>query len=258
MRRFIAVSAASITAVAITYFLPYGFWAEVGELPAHPLIVHAVVVLLPLAAIFLIIGFFKKEWIKNLHLVLIAGLAGITVSVLAANSSGNSLSAAVGLPVKHAEWGNQLVPIAIALLGAFILYVYFTFYRESKVISRILTGFVGALAVASIAMTYLAGHSGAEASWKIKYEFSKMPLTTDYQKFSRDEVEQHDSKNDCWTIVRGNVYDVTSFVSRHPGGKSNILDMCGTDASEDYLEEHSGQAEPEEWLARFKIGTLKQ
>jgi hypothetical protein len=257
VRRFLLVSAASISAVAITYFLPYGFWAEVGDLPAHPLIVHVVVVLLPLVSIFLIVGFFKKQWLENLHLLLIAGLAGITVSVLAARSSGNSLSAAVGLPEKHADWGNQLVPIAIALLGTFILYVFFTFYRESIVLSRVFTGLVGALAIASVVMAYLVGHSGAEASWKIKYEFSKMPLTTDYQKFSRDEVEQHDSKNDCWTIVRGNVYDVTTFVSRHPGGDSEIRDMCGTDASEDFLEEHSGQAEPEEWLARFKIGTLK-
>ncbi len=257
MRRFLLVSAASISAVAITYFLPYGFWAEVGDLPAHPLIVHVVVVLLPLVSIFLIVGFFKKQWLENLHLLLIAGLAGITVSVLAARSSGNSLSAAVGLPEKHADWGNQLVPIAIALLGAFILYIFFTFYRKSTVLSRVFTGLVGALAIASVGMTYLVGNSGAEASWKIKYEFSKMPLTTDYQKFSRDEVEQHDSKNDCWTIVRSNVYDVTTFVSRHPGGDSEIRDMCGTDASEDFLEEHSGQVEPEEWLARFKIGTLK-
>ena len=37
--------------------------------------------------------------------------------------------------------------------------------------------------------------------------------------FSEQDVAQHSSENDCWVIVHGKVYDVTSFLSEHPGGK---------------------------------------
>ena len=36
--------------------------------------------------------------------------------------------------------------------------------------------------------------------------------------FSLREVSQHSQPDDCWVIVRGYVYDVSSFVPRHPGG----------------------------------------
>ena len=37
-------------------------------------------------------------------------------------------------------------------------------------------------------------------------------------RFSLEEVAQHNSPTDCWLIVRRKVYDVTSWVPRHPGG----------------------------------------
>ena len=52
------------------------------------------------------------------------------------------------------------------------------------------------------------------------------------------------------------MYDVTSFVSRHPAGSADIRDMCGRDATEDFLGEHGGQGEPEKWLATLRIGTV--
>lgn len=36
--------------------------------------------------------------------------------------------------------------------------------------------------------------------------------------FRLDEVARHCTPDDCWVIWRGDVYDVTAFVPRHPGG----------------------------------------
>jgi len=36
--------------------------------------------------------------------------------------------------------------------------------------------------------------------------------------YTAAEVATHASATDCWVIVRGGVYDVTSFVPKHPGG----------------------------------------
>jgi hypothetical protein len=91
VRKFLIVSLSSALIIGVTYFLPYGAWAELGELPAHPLIVHAVVVLLPLLSILLIVGLFKKDLLKKFHIIIIGMIALSTVGVLAAKSSGDSL-----------------------------------------------------------------------------------------------------------------------------------------------------------------------
>lgn len=48
------------------------------------------------------------------------------------------------------------------------------------------------------------------------------------------EVQQHRSPDSCWVVLYGNVYDVTSFLSEHPGGAKIILQLAGTDATEEY------------------------
>ena len=257
MRKFLIVSLSSTLIIGITYFLPYGAWAELGALPAHPLIVHAVVILLPLLSILLIVGLFKKDLLKKFHIAIVGTIALSTVGVLAAKSSGDSLSAAVGLPEFHAEWGNNLVPLAMALFASFVLFSFFSFHKKFKVASTILGVLMVFLAIGTIGMTYVVGHSGAESVWKDRYAFAKDQEGSNSTEITLAEVRTHNSSSDCWTIVGENVYDVTSFVSRHPAGSSAIKEMCGTNASEDYLGEHSGQQEPEMWLEKLKIGTLK-
>merc|ERR1719469_1532748 len=44
------------------------------------------------------------------------------------------------------------------------------------------------------------------------------------------EVAKHTSKTDCWVVVNGEVLDVTSFLSDHPGGELPILTFGGKDA----------------------------
>ena len=106
-------------------------------------------------------------------------------------------------------------------------------------------------------MTVVVGHSGAEAVWKDRYAAAKVPLALGLDEFTADEVAQHNTASDCWTIVDGFVYDVTSFANRHPAGSEAIEEMCGVNASEDFLDEHGGQREPETWLETLKIGKLK-
>ena len=257
MQRFITLSGASLVALALFYFLPYGTWAAIGDLPAHPLVVHAVVILLPLASLLLLFGLVRVEWLKRWHLSILSLLVISTLSVIVAKSSGDSLSAAVGLPEFHAEWGNNLVPLAAALVAATIIFLFVTFYREILPISRILRFVAGVLSVATIGTTVVVGHSGAEEVWKDKYASAKVPLAISIDSYTRDEVSIHNSVNDCWTIVDGFVYDVTTFARRHPAGAEAVNEMCGVDASEDFLDEHGGQSEPESWLETLKIGKLK-
>jgi cytochrome b involved in lipid metabolism len=41
--------------------------------------------------------------------------------------------------------------------------------------------------------------------------------------FTVDEVAAHNSPNDCWLIVEGQVWDFSSFI--HPGGSQSKADQ---------------------------------
>ncbi|CAI2377134.1 unnamed protein product [Moneuplotes crassus] len=41
----------------------------------------------------------------------------------------------------------------------------------------------------------------------------------DKKKYTIEEVAKHDKRDDCWTIFDGKVFDVTRYLSSHPGGK---------------------------------------
>lgn len=44
--------------------------------------------------------------------------------------------------------------------------------------------------------------------------------------FKWDEVKKHVSRDDCWIVVNDNVYNVTKFLSKHPGG-SKVINFYG-------------------------------
>lgn len=82
------------------------------------------------------------------------------------------------------------------------------------------------------------------------------PSTSNTKTYTLDEVKIHNSKQSCWTVVNGSVYDVTSWIGQHPGGASAILYMCGKDASSAFDNQHGGQKRPESELKSFLIGKL--
>ena len=86
--------------------------------------------------------------------------------------------------------------------------------------------------------------------------------------FTLKEVAEHASKDDCWTIISGDVYDLTGYINRHPGG-SEILRACGIDATtlfssrqtEDGKNVGSGSPHSQyatEQLQKLKIGEVKE
>ncbi len=45
---------------------------------------------------------------------------------------------------------------------------------------------------------------------------------------SADELALRNSQSECWVAYQGIVYDVTTFLSQHPGGANAIIPHCGT------------------------------
>ncbi len=75
--------------------------------------------------------------------------------------------------------------------------------------------------------------------------------------FTMDEIAKHNSEESCWTIIRGEVYDLTDWISQHPGGPDKILSICGKDGTEAFIQKHGGKEKPEETLKKFKIGIFE-
>lgn len=41
------------------------------------------------------------------------------------------------------------------------------------------------------------------------------------------EVAKHNKREDCWVVIHGKVYNLTDFLSDHPGGVGPILAKAG-------------------------------
>jgi predicted heme/steroid binding protein len=49
-----------------------------------------------------------------------------------------------------------------------------------------------------------------------------------------EEVAKHNTEQDCWVVVSGDVLDVTAFLPDHPGGVLAIVTFAGKDATEEF------------------------
>ena len=66
------------------------------------------------------------------------------------------------------------------------------------------------------------------------------------KQFTRQEIEKHGTEDDCWIVVDGNVYDATSVLSWHPGGKGPIMAHAGAvhmDTTDEFMSIHDNYAQ---------------
>ena len=82
--------------------------------------------------------------------------------------------------------------------------------------------------------------------------------TTAANAYTIAQVATHTTSNDCWTTINGGVYNLTAWVSKHPGGEGPILSICGKDGSSAFNGQHGDDGRAQQMLATFKIGTLSQ
>lgn len=72
--------------------------------------------------------------------------------------------------------------------------------------------------------------------------------------FTLAQVATHATSSDCYLIINNNVYNVSDYLSRHPGGQSSIISRCGHEVSGIFASIHSNRA----WdlLTNYKIGQI--
>lgn len=148
----------------------------INGLPIHPLVVHAVVVLLPLATLGTLAIALRPAWRRPYGLLVVGCAAVATALIPVATSSGEALEEHVGNPGEHAELGDQLIWFALPML--LLAAALWWLDRRSATADGVSAGrassvttmrAVAALAVvAALATTvqvYRVGDSGARAAW---------------------------------------------------------------------------------------------
>ena len=74
--------------------------------------------------------------------------------------------------------------------------------------------------------------------------------------YTMAKVKENNSASSCWSIINGNVYDLTKWISSHPGGRSAITGMCGRDGTSTFNGKHRGDGGPASILTGYLLGPL--
>lgn len=74
--------------------------------------------------------------------------------------------------------------------------------------------------------------------------------------YTAADVAGHNSPGDCWTIINNKVYNLTGYISTHPGGAATVTPLCGINGTAAFSGQHSGSATANSVLASYQIGDL--
>lgn len=270
-------------------------FSEIAGLPMHPLIVHIAVVFLPVSALALVVLAFRPRWAQRYGWLAVAGTGVATVAAFVSRASGEALAERIGRPSVHADYGTVLPFLALALLVLSVLWlvtVKRTADSERGGGLRLAAGVVMSLvALGTVGLTALVGHSGAESVWGGVVASATAPVdetsgehshshSTDSTTptpaptssaptsgptsstpvadatYTMDDVAAHADASSCWAAIDGNVYDLTGWIALHPGGSHRIIPLCGTDATAAFQQQHSGDERPAAELEGFLLGPL--
>jgi len=238
----------------------------VAGLPVHPLVIHFAVVLVPLAAVGLIVAVLNKAFRTRFAFAFVVLLAVTVPLAFIAKESGEPLADRVGITENHENLG-EVFPLWVSVLAVAAVVWYLIARRDGlDAMRKIVGAVVIALAIGVTALTFLVGHSGAEATWgklvgaPVVPSPSQSPTVAPTEPtagtITASEVSQHAAPDDCWTIIDGAVYDMTPFLNRHPGGSAAIAGLCGGDGTAGFRGQHGGASAPNSQLESLKIGVL--
>jgi hypothetical protein len=143
---------------------------SVNGLPAHPLLVHAVVVLLPLAALAVVLHAVWPAARRRLGIVTPLLCLAVLVLVPITSDAGEELEESLGgsnaLIERHAELADQLLPWAVALAVVGVAQWVLGRWSPLGLVVLVPVGLVSvAVAVVATVVLVRAADAGAQAVW---------------------------------------------------------------------------------------------
>ena len=80
--------------------------------------------------------------------------------------------------------------------------------------------------------------------------------TSNSSALTMDQVKKNNTASRCWSVINGNVYNLTNWISPHPGGEDAITRLCGTDGTKVFSNQHQGDPQAESRLSGFLLGKV--
>jgi len=74
--------------------------------------------------------------------------------------------------------------------------------------------------------------------------------------YTLEQVKANNTAQKCWSVIDSKVYDLTTWISSHPGGSGAITSLCGTDGTSAFKGQHGGQGQPASRLSGYLLGPL--
>lgn len=140
-----------------------------GDLPAHPLVVHAPVVLIPLVAIGALFMAIRPRLSKRFGVLVAVGSWVALVTSMAARITGEDFARTVPISSEHVNYGNVqpifAVVLAVAVTVLWLVDRGIPGNRRRPLWVRAWAVATVVAAVLSVWWTVLTGHSGAESVW---------------------------------------------------------------------------------------------
>lgn len=76
------------------------------------------------------------------------------------------------------------------------------------------------------------------------------------QTVSWDEVRKHRAREDKWLVIEGQVYNITEWSKRHPGGSRLISHYAGQDATEAFRAFHNDHDFVRKYMKALHVGSV--
>ena len=235
----------------------------------------------------------KPSWRPRFAIALLILQVIGTGSALVAMASGDELAARVGTPARHEQLGQILGFSSIAMLLVAGGWLWWVRRDERPTAAQNVAGWAAAaVGLVIVGLTVAVGHSGATAAWSdavapataepAPTATTTVPTTTESAAASATpsrigtppattietptpepspgytlaQLADHNTADNCWAAIGGNMYDLTQWIPRHPGGANRIVELCGTDATIAFQRQHGNAAEPNSELAQFLLGPI--
>jgi len=98
--------------------------------------------------------------------------------------------------------------------------------------------------------------AGLAAAVALAAVLAPAPALAATKGYTLAQVKTHSKPTNCWSAINGKVYNLTKWISRHPGGRTFIVGICGKDATAAFKGQHGLTGTPAKRLATYRIGTL--
>lgn len=95
-----------------------------------------------------------------------------------------------------------------------------------------------------------------DAGTATKMTFSANMAMATASEYKISEIKKHKTSDDCWTVISGDIFDLTEWIKQNPKDKSRLKKMCGIDGSRVFKNQFGNREGYIENFIDFKIGIL--